>query len=47
MGAGTGAVIGLVGGPVGVVLRALIGGGVSAASGAAVAEKHLDLGAPP
>ena len=46
-GAGTGAVIGLLGGPVGVVAGALIGGGVGAVSGAAVPEKHLDLGPPP
>lgn len=46
-GAGTGAVIGLIGGPIGVVAGALIGGGVGAVSGAAVPEKHLDLGAPP
>ena len=45
--AGTGATIGLIGGPVGVVAGALIGGGVGAASGATVPEKHLDLGAPP
>lgn len=46
-GAGTGAVIGLIGGPVGVVVGALIGGGIGAVSGAAVPEKHLDLGPPP
>ena len=43
----TGAAIGLVGGPVGVVAGALIGGGVGAVSAATVPGKHLDLGAPP
>ena len=46
-GAGTGALIGLIGGPAGVVAGALIGGGAGAISGATVPEKHLDLGPPP
>jgi hypothetical protein len=46
-GAGTGAAIGLIGGPVGVVAGALIGGGVGATSSAVVSPSHVNLGSPP
>jgi hypothetical protein len=46
-GAATGAGIGLIGGPPGVVAGALIGGGAGAVTGAATSPKDVNLGKPP
>lgn len=46
-GAASGATIGLIGGPFGVVGGALVGGGVGALTAVATSPSQVNLGAPP